>query len=116
MVRRYIFCVLLVFIAVGTVAAQTQGCEVPDGMTNEQKADHFKIKYLKPPYPDHNPRFNEVFTAVATTRIMWALGFPADYVYPAGSANCIGCTDDPFGQKLSDNKASLRDAPAVFKV
>ena len=37
MVRRYIFCVLLVFIAVGTVAAQTQGCEVPDGMTKEQK-------------------------------------------------------------------------------
>jgi hypothetical protein len=235
MVRRYTFCMLLVFIAVGTVAAQTQGCEVPDGMTKEQKlpcvragrmlldqptlsptqlangpgfdsaepeksrfaystaddtigcyfrphyafakvpgdsmkfqcwhmtadgafynrkgetvrvddvkvviakdksgeksaslyartddkneheikADHFKIKYLKPPYPDHNPRFNEVFTAVATTRIMWALGFPADYVYPAGSVNCVGCTDDPFGQKLSDNKASLKDAPAVFKV
>jgi len=235
MVRRYTFCVLLVFIAAGSVAAQTQGCEVPDGMTKEQKlpcvragrmlldqptltptqlangpgfdaaepeksrfayftaddtiscyfrphyafakvpgdsmkfqcwhltadgafynrkgetvrvddvkvviekdksgeksaslyarsddkneheikADHFKIKYLKPPYPDHNPRFNEVFTAVATTRIMWALGFPADYVYPAGSANCIGCTDDPFGKKLSDNKASLKDAPAVFKV
>jgi len=37
MVRRYTFCVLLVFIAVGTVAAQTPGCEVPDGMTKEQK-------------------------------------------------------------------------------
>ena len=61
-----------------------------DKNEHEIKADHFKIKYLKPPYPDHNPRFNEVFTAVATTRIMWALGFPADYVYPAGSVNCIG--------------------------
>jgi len=37
MVRRYTFCVLLVFIAVCTVAAQTPGCEVPDGMTKEQK-------------------------------------------------------------------------------
>ena len=83
---------------------------------HEIKAEHFKIKYLKPPYPGHNPRFNEVFTAVASTRIMWVLGFPADHVYPAASAACIGCTDDPFGKKLTDNKASLKDAPAIFKV
>ncbi len=83
---------------------------------HEIKAEHFKIKYLKPPYPNHNPRFNEVFTAVASTRIMWVLGFPADHDYPAGSASCIGCTDDPFGKKLTDNKASLKDAPNVFKV
>jgi hypothetical protein len=83
---------------------------------HEIKADHFKIKYLKPPYPAHNPRFNEVFTAVATTRIMWVLGFPADHVYPAGASNCIGCLDDPFGKKLADNKASIKDAPSNFKV
>ena len=87
-----------------------------DKNEHEIKADRFKIKYLKPPYPDHNPRFNEVFTAVATTRIMWLLGFPADHVYPAGAANCIGCSDDPFGRKLADNKASIKDAPAIFKV
>ncbi len=83
---------------------------------HEIKADHFKVKYLKPPYPDHNPRFNEVFTSVATTRFMWALGFPADPTYAVGSAACIGCTDDPFGKKLSYNNASLKDAPVVFKV
>jgi hypothetical protein len=87
-----------------------------DKNEHEIKAEHFKIKYLEPPYPDHNPRFNEVFTAVATTRIMWLLGLPADHVYPAGAANCIGCTDDPFGKKLADNKASIKDAPAIFKV
>jgi hypothetical protein len=87
-----------------------------DKNEHEIKADRFKIKYLKPPYPDHNPRFNEVFTAVATTRIMWLLGFPADQVYPARAANCIGCNDDPFGRKLADNKASIKDAPATFKV
>ncbi len=87
-----------------------------DKNEHEIKADHFKIKYLKPPYPEHNPRFNEVFTAVATTRIMWVLGFPADHVYPAGGASCIGCTDDPFGKKVADNKASLKDAPSVFKI
>src|SRR6202046_2504567 len=33
----------------------------PKDDTNNQheiKADHFKIKYLKPPFPAHNPRFN----------------------------------------------------------
>ena len=83
---------------------------------HEIKADRVKVKYLKPPYPDHDPRFNEVFTAVAATRFMWVLGFPADNVYPAGSASCIGCTADPFGKKVSDNKASTKDPPDVFKV
>jgi len=83
---------------------------------HEIKADRVKVKYLKPAYPDHNPRFNEVFTAVAATRIMWVLGFPADEVYPAGAAACIGCGPDPFGNKLAENKASLKDAPDVFKV
>ena len=89
-----------------------------DDASNEHpiKADHFKVKYLTPPYPGHNPRFNEVFTSVAASRLMWVLGFPTDPAYPAGSANCIGCTDDPFGKKLSDNTSSLKDTPSVFKV
>ena len=83
---------------------------------HEIKADHVKIKYLKPPYPKSDPRFNEVYTSVAATRFMWFLGFPADHDYPVGAAHCIGCTDDPFGKKLTDNTASLKDAPSVFKV
>ncbi len=87
-----------------------------DKNEHEIKAEHVKIKYLKPPYPNHNPRFNEVFTSVAATRFMWVLGFPADHDYPAGSASCIGCTSDPFGNKVKSNTASLKDAPVVFKV
>lgn len=87
-----------------------------DKNEHEIKADRFKIKYLKPAYPDHNPRFNEVFTTEAASRIMWVLGFPTDHVYPAAAVSCIGCGDDPFGNKLTDNKASLKDAPAVFKI
>ena len=87
-----------------------------DKNENEIKADRFKIKYLKPAYPDHNPRFNEVFTTEAASRIMWVLGFPTDHVYPAAAVSCIGCGDDPFGNKLADNKASLKDAPTVFKI
>jgi hypothetical protein len=83
---------------------------------HEIKADHVKVKYLKPPYPKSDPRFNEVFTSVAATRFMWVLGFPADHDYPVGSAACIGCGADPFGKKLTNNTASLKDPPNVFKV
>lgn len=87
-----------------------------DKNEHEIKAEHVKIKYLKPPFPEHNPRFNEVFTTVAASRFMWVLGFPADHEYPAGSASCIGCTDDPFGHKLTNNTASLKDPPVAFPV
>src|SRR5580765_494776 len=83
---------------------------------HEIKADRFKVKYLKPPYPNHDTRYNEVFTEIAASRIMWLLGFLSDHVYPVGSASCIGCGPDPFAQNLSENKASLKDAPTVFKV
>jgi hypothetical protein len=83
---------------------------------HEIKAEYLKVKYLKPPFPDHNPRFNEVFTSVASSRFMWVLGFPADHAYPVGAASCIGCTDDPFGNKLTGNTASLKDAPTVLKI
>jgi hypothetical protein len=87
-----------------------------DKNEHEIKSEHLKVKYLKPPFPDHNPRFNEVFTSVAASRFMWVLGFPADHEYPVGSANCIGCTNDPFGNKLTENTASIKDAPVNFKV
>ncbi len=83
---------------------------------HEIKADHVKVKYLKPPYPGHDPRFNEVFTSVAATRFMWVLGFPADHDYPVGAASCIGCGPDPFGSKLDKNSATLKDQPTIFKV
>jgi hypothetical protein len=83
---------------------------------HEIKADHFKVKYLKPAFPNHNTRFNEVFTEVAASRLMWVLGFPADHVYPVGSVACIGCSADPFSDNLQDNKASLKTTPVVFNV
>ena len=50
---------------------------------HEIKADLFKIKYLTPPFPNHDRRDNEVFTEVAAARFLWALGFPADHMYSA---------------------------------
>lgn len=126
---------ILIFLFLASVrctAAQTTTCQVPDQMKKDQKLPciragsfmvdqpaltvHFKVKYLKPPYPNHNTRYNEVFTEVAASRIMWVLGFPADHVYPLGSAACIGCTSDPFDSNLKDNTASLKDTPNTFTV
>jgi len=87
-----------------------------DKNEHEIKAEHFMVKYLKPTFPSHNPRFNEVFTSVASSRFMWVLGFPADHAYPAHAASCIGCTDDPFGRKLTGNTASLKDTPSLFPI
>ena len=47
--------------------------DVPNAQ--EIKADQVKVKYLIPPYPNHDRRYNEVFTEVAATRYLWALGF-----------------------------------------
>jgi len=86
------------------------------GDTHEITPDRVKIKYLSPPSPNQDNRFNEVFTEVAANRIMWLLGFPSDRVYPVGAVSCIGCGRDPFRNHLGTNKASLQDSPVVFKV
>lgn len=45
-----------------------------------------------------NPRWNEVFTEVAATRIFWALGIPADRMYPMKRLVCYGCNSHPKNQ------------------
>ena len=82
----------------------------------EIKADQFKVKYLMPPYPNNSARDNEVFTEVAAARILWALGFAADHMYSARTANCIGCGSDPFKNNLKENRASIHDKPVAFNV
>lgn len=83
---------------------------------HELKPDRVKVKYLKPAAPNHDPRFNEVFTEIAAGRILWALGFPADHMYPVAEADCVGCSADPFGDDLEKNTTPLHAAPVVFKV
>jgi hypothetical protein len=87
----------------------------PDGTQTRIRADELKVKYLDPAWPNHNKRYNEVFTEIAATRIMWVLGFVADRAYPAASVQCVGCEARPFnGQKA--NTAQPRDAAVAFKL
>lgn len=89
-----------------------------DDATNAKEidADRFKVKYLKPEHPNHNERFNEVFTELAAGRILWALGFPADHVYPVASVSCVGCTASPFESNVKQNTSALTATPNVFKM
>jgi hypothetical protein len=56
-------------------------CELPSG-------EKVKIKY-----GGANP---EVYTEVAATRLLAALGFPADRMYAVQSVRCFGCPPEPF--------------------
>jgi hypothetical protein len=82
----------------------------------EIAADQVKINYLLPPYPHHSSRDNEVFTQVAATRLLWALGFPADYQYSALAVNCVGCSADPFKDNQKENTATPRDRAVAFRI
>lgn len=55
-------------------------CELP-------KEDIVKVKY--------GEKNGEVYAEVAGTRLLWALGFQADVMYPS-KVTCLGCPDDPF--------------------
>lgn len=57
-------------------------CVRPDG-------DEIKVKY-----GDDN---GEVYAEVAATRLLWALGFGADWMYPV-RVRCDGCPEAPGGQ------------------
>jgi hypothetical protein len=87
-----------------------------NGNVHEVTPDRVKIKYLSPPSPNQDNRYNEVFTEVAANRFMWLLGFPSDRVYPVGSVSCIGCGKDPYRNHLEKNNASLDASPVVFNV
>jgi hypothetical protein len=67
----------------------------PDGGTRKffcavAPGDEVKIKY--------GQTNGEVRAEVAATRLLWALGFPADAMYPVRVV-CRGCPADPFHRK-----------------
>lgn len=71
------------------------------------KRDKIKVKY-------HSiKRYNqEIFGEVLSTRLMWALGFGADKIYPVEKVLCYGCTADPFNDRQVD--ATQMQTPRLF--
>jgi hypothetical protein len=53
----------------------------------KRTADIVKVKY--------GEKNGEVYAEVAASRLLWALGFQADVMYPT-KVTCLHCPDDPF--------------------
>lgn len=73
-------------------------CVLPDG-------DAVKVRY-----GDHN---GEVQGSVVATRLLWALGFAADRVYPV-RIRCRGCSSDPWHNRIRASGVYEFD-PAVIE-
>ena len=67
-------------------------------------------KVVKVRYGSHN---GEVEASVVATRLLWALGFPADRVYPV-RVRCRGCSSDPWKNRGRTNGVHDFD-PAVIE-
>lgn len=72
-------------------------CMLPDGPVGRD----IKVRYGK--------QNGEVYAQVAATRLFWALGFPANAMYPV-KVTCRGCAADPFNEKPPADGS----APVVF--
>jgi len=62
------------------------------GMTPKFECDLGKDDVVKVKYGEKN---GEVYAEVAASRLLWALGFQADVMYPT-KVTCRNCPDDPF--------------------
>src|SRR5947207_741569 len=70
-------------------------CELPDG-------DRVKVKYGR----DNA----EIYAEVAGSRLLNALGFPADRMYVVKGVRCYGCSEDPYRGVQCLNKGGDFDA------
>ena len=88
------------------------------GMTPKFQCDLGKGDVVKVKYGEKN---GEVYAEVAASRLLWALGFQADVMYPT-RVTCHGCPSDPFAASGADwNRGAPRDVstkefdPAVIE-
>ncbi|MCI0619113.1 hypothetical protein L0244_39590 [bacterium] len=76
------------------------------------KMDEFKVKFAEKMPPNHNKRHNEVATEVFVTRLFWALGVPADYMFAVKDVTALGANNDWRGlRKWIENSSG----PVPFK-
>ncbi|MEO8256246.1 MAG: hypothetical protein ABI868_02770 [Acidobacteriota bacterium] len=66
--------------------------------------DEVKVKYGR--------ANGEVFAEVAASRLLWALGFPTDRVYPV-RVTCIGCPSDPANRRDDRRDRVVFDPAAI---
>ena len=88
------------------VAKDTGSGKTPKFLCAVAPGDEVKVKYGE----DNG----EVYAEVAATRLLWALGFGADRMYPVGVV-CRGCSADPFKNGLKAAVGSATFDPAAIE-
>lgn len=80
-------------------------CRLSDGASRD--ADVVKVKY--------GEKNGEVYAETAASRLLWALGFQSDVMYPT-RVTCRGCPDDPFAASKDEwrDKAPSSVSTRVF--
>jgi hypothetical protein len=68
------------------------------GMTPKFRCDLGKDDVVKVKYGEKN---GEVYAEVAASRLLWALGFQSDVIYPT-RVTCVNCPSDPFAASSAD--------------
>jgi hypothetical protein len=90
------------------ILLDARGEQVLDEDGKPRQGDELRVKYFLGPEPPM--RYREMFTETVVSRLFWALGIPVDRVYMPASVHCVGCSADPFGQKVP----TLSSTPQVF--
>jgi hypothetical protein len=92
---------------------QTVACdyvaERPDGGTPKFTCAIAGTDRVKVKYGEDN---GEVFGEVAASRLLWALGFPADAQYPVRVA-CRGCSEDPWTDRATKRQTTVFPLAAI---
>ena len=78
---------------------KTMGGATPKFMCRTAAGRTIRLKYS-----DGSKGNKEVFSAVAASRLLWALGFKADPIYPV-SIDCQDCPEDPMSGKRAEGAA-----------
>jgi hypothetical protein len=106
------------------VGPDAKGAVASNGWVNcqyeEKKLSGHSPKFVCETSPGHEvkvkygPRNAEVFGGVLSTRLFWALGFPADRMYPV-RVRCHGCPKDPWDNPLVAGEVAVFDPAAIDK-
>jgi hypothetical protein len=90
-------------VACDFVKRESSG-KTPKFFCEVSRGDEVKVKY--------GEANGEVYAEVAATRLLWALGFGADRMYPV-KVTCGGCSADPFRQSKPQPGEKVFDPASI---
>ncbi len=106
---RYVLVPEAAEVSAGGYLVDGRGAVLSDELGRPQRPDILKVKYTT-----GGNRGREVYTEVAVSRFLWALGFPADHMFRS-QVWCQGCSSDPFRDIRTRADNHLRAETNLFE-